>query len=178
MNHHRTVARVSFWLAVAAASAAIPGLVAAQSAAPHLAAGWGDDPPVLSSLVGFARTESDLRVAVDRYLLDKAAIERRYEVPYSPVGPWTPQQAVRLDVEELAPRGRPSRLDPAVRRDANLLLVDLGEGPDVDLAALSILFALVGDPATAGREGGVENGRPITGDRRCNRGRWSASVAR
>ena len=26
-----------------------------------------------------------MRVAVDRYLLDKAAIERRYEVPYSPV---------------------------------------------------------------------------------------------
>ena len=46
--------------------------------------GWGDDPPALSSLVAFARTESDLRVAVDRYLLDKAAIERRYEVPYSP----------------------------------------------------------------------------------------------
>ena len=48
-------------------------------------AGFGDDPPPLSSLVAFAKTESDLRVAVDRYLLDKAAIERRYEVPYSPV---------------------------------------------------------------------------------------------
>jgi hypothetical protein len=49
------------------------------------AAGFGDDPPAMSALVAFARTESDLRIAVDRYVLDKAAIERRYEVPYSPV---------------------------------------------------------------------------------------------
>ena len=49
------------------------------------AAGFGDDPPAMAALVAFARTESDLRVAVDRYVLDKAAIERRYELPYSPV---------------------------------------------------------------------------------------------
>ncbi len=49
------------------------------------AAGFGDDPPAMAALVAFARTESDLRIAVDRYVLDKAAIERRYEVPYSPV---------------------------------------------------------------------------------------------
>ena len=41
--------------------------------------------PELSTLVTFARGESDLRVAVVRYLEDKAAIERRYEVAYSPV---------------------------------------------------------------------------------------------
>jgi hypothetical protein len=50
-----------------------------------LPAGWDGDPPALTSLVVFARGESDLRVAVNRYLLDKEAIERRYEVQYSPV---------------------------------------------------------------------------------------------
>jgi Bacterial protein of unknown function (DUF885) len=54
-----------------------------QGATP--AAGFGDDPPAMAALVAFARTESDMRVAVNRYVLDKAAIERRYEVPYSPV---------------------------------------------------------------------------------------------
>lgn len=57
----------------------------AQSANVVLPDGWGDDPPKLDSLVGFARGESDLRVAVVRYIEDKAAIERRYEVNYSPV---------------------------------------------------------------------------------------------
>ncbi|MGH7531618.1 MAG: DUF885 family protein, partial [Gemmatimonadales bacterium] len=47
--------------------------------------GWADDPPVLSTLVQFARQESALRVAVERYTLDQAAIRRRYDVAYSPV---------------------------------------------------------------------------------------------
>lgn len=46
--------------------------------------GWDEDPPALASLVEFARSESELRVTVNRYLEDKAAIERRYEVLYSP----------------------------------------------------------------------------------------------
>jgi hypothetical protein len=50
-----------------------------------LPVGWENDPPKIQSLVTFARGESDLRGAVNRYLLDKAAIERRYEVKYSPV---------------------------------------------------------------------------------------------
>ena len=77
------------WWAVTIAAATLPcASIAqsdAQSGAQRLGNGWGDDPPALAALVSFARTESDLRVAVDRYLLDKAAIERRYEVPYSPV---------------------------------------------------------------------------------------------
>ena len=46
--------------------------------------GWAQDPPVLSSLVAFARAESDLRIGVSRYLEDRGAILRRYEVQYSP----------------------------------------------------------------------------------------------
>ena len=57
----------------------------AQEPTHVLPEGWDADPPELTSLVTFARQESDLRVAITRYLLDKAAIERRYEVLYSPV---------------------------------------------------------------------------------------------
>jgi hypothetical protein len=46
---------------------------------------WAEDPPNLNTLVTFARGESDLRVAVNRYVEDQAAIRRRYEVQYSPV---------------------------------------------------------------------------------------------
>jgi len=54
---------------------------------PHLVLppGWADDPPALDSLVDFARGESELRNAISRYVLDREAIERRYEVLYSPV---------------------------------------------------------------------------------------------
>ena len=61
-----------------------PWRLLAQSSDIILPEGWGDDPPELTSLVTFARSESDLRVAVVRYLEDKSAIERRYEVRFSP----------------------------------------------------------------------------------------------
>jgi len=57
----------------------------AQSNDVILPQGWGDDPPKLASLITFARGESELRVVIVRYLEDKAAIGRRYEVRYSPV---------------------------------------------------------------------------------------------
>ena len=63
----------------------IPCSLLAQMANVVLPPGWEDDPPSIQSLIAFARGESDLRGAVNRYLLDKAAIERRYEVKYSPV---------------------------------------------------------------------------------------------
>lgn len=56
-----------------------------QSPAAEAGTAWADDPPALASLVAFARSESDLRVAVHRYVADRAAILRRYEVQYSPV---------------------------------------------------------------------------------------------
>jgi len=61
----------------------VPYNLLAQDANVFLPEGWADDPPALVSLVSFARGESELRVAVNRYLEDKAAIERRYEVRYS-----------------------------------------------------------------------------------------------
>ena len=60
----------------------VAGVVPARAQAPGVAApaGWADDPPALSSLVTFARGESDLRTVVTRYVQDRAAIDRRYPV--------------------------------------------------------------------------------------------------
>jgi hypothetical protein len=85
MISYRVISR-GVWLATLLLLLSAPATPRAQAGqAVRAPAGFGDDPPPLASLVAFARTESDLRVAVNRYLLDKAAIERRYEVPYSPV---------------------------------------------------------------------------------------------
>ena len=70
------------WLLLASLLAT-PSFSSAQSAAPKPPEGWAEDPPALSSLVAFAHEESDLRVAIVRYLEDKSAIERRYPVHYS-----------------------------------------------------------------------------------------------
>jgi uncharacterized protein (DUF885 family) len=47
--------------------------------------GWHTDPPAIGSLVAFARQESDLRTAIERYDEDRGALMRRYDVPGSPV---------------------------------------------------------------------------------------------
>ncbi|GEM_PF-1985793 len=62
-----------------------PWAALAQNPNLVLPPGWADDPPALNSLVQFARSESDLRNAIHRYVLDLEAIERRYEVQYSPM---------------------------------------------------------------------------------------------
>ncbi len=63
-----------------------PGSLAAQDATATATAmdGWAADPPVLSALVEYARNESELRVVLERYRLDLAALNRRYPVDYSP----------------------------------------------------------------------------------------------
>ena len=43
------------------------------------------DPPQLDALVAFDRSQSDMRVVVDRYAEDRAALMRRYDIPLSPV---------------------------------------------------------------------------------------------
>lgn len=64
--------------------ALLAGGAGAQEARPGASASWASDPPRLTDLVAFARSESDLRGAVVRYLEDIASIERRYPVLYSP----------------------------------------------------------------------------------------------
>jgi len=64
---------------------AAPNGLSAQQSGAALDPSWAEAPPELSTLVDFARNESELRVAVSRYLEDKGALERRYPVRYSPV---------------------------------------------------------------------------------------------
>ena len=47
------------------------------------ASSWAEEPPVLGALVDFGRTQSDLRVAVQRFEEDRRALGRRYDIPYS-----------------------------------------------------------------------------------------------
>ena len=61
-----------------------PGGLYAQNAEINISKGWEEDPPVLSSLIDFTNSESNMRVAVKRYVEDKASIKRRYEVLFSP----------------------------------------------------------------------------------------------
>ncbi len=70
--------RVVWWLAL------VPAVAVAQESRVTLPAGWADDPPVLATLVEFARSESSLRVAVQRYTQDVAGLQRRFPVDYSP----------------------------------------------------------------------------------------------
>ena len=86
-----------FLLAPAGALAENPNLI--------LPPGWADDPPAIDSLVAFARGESDLRNAISRYVLDREAIERRYEVQYSP------ERIERLSLFHLGWRERLRELD-------------------------------------------------------------------
>ncbi len=67
---------------------ALTFLLAERPAAGQTAGALADDvrdPPLLRSLVEFSRGQSDLRVIVDRYSEDRAALMRRYDVPFSPV---------------------------------------------------------------------------------------------
>jgi hypothetical protein len=119
--------------------------MAAPAQAPQRQAdGWADDPPALATLVSFARSESELRVAVERYLADKAALERRYEVQYSPTRSarlrafhtgWQ-RRLTELDFDAL---NREGKVDYVLLRDRiafDLALLDLGDRRWNEMAAL------------------------------------------
>lgn len=92
----------------------LPGTLLAQGTPAGTDTAWAEDPPALSSLVAFARGQSDLRVAAIRYVEDRAAIQRRYAVEYSPVRherlrrfyqEWQ-RRLADLDFDALNPEGR------------------------------------------------------------------------
>ncbi len=112
----------------------IPFGLLAQNDDVILPEGWGDDPPQLASLVAFARSESELRVAINRYLEDKAAIERRYEVQYSPVRHarlWDFHQGWRQQLQSLD--------FDALSFEAQIDYISLRNRIDYDLEVLSLV---------------------------------------
>lgn len=62
----------------------LPSILAAPLPTHGQETGWSQDPPEIQSLVAFDRTQSDLRVAVQRFEEDRRALARRWDVPYSP----------------------------------------------------------------------------------------------
>jgi hypothetical protein len=82
MAHRRTCLLA---IALLVFEAVTPDIGHAQEHSVSLPEGWADDVPAISSLVAYARGESDLRTAVTRYVEDRAAIQRRYPVQFSPV---------------------------------------------------------------------------------------------
>jgi len=80
----RTVVKLVRTAALSASVLAIAGMASAQDPDVLPPDGWAGDPPVLSSMVDFARSESDLRVAIRSHVEDREGIERRYPVLYSP----------------------------------------------------------------------------------------------
>lgn len=75
--------RLTLPLLAALVISAFPSRADAQeSVAPR---GWAQPVPELASLVSFNRSQSELRVAVNRFAEDRSALGRRYDVDYSPV---------------------------------------------------------------------------------------------
>ena len=68
------------FLAAAVAALLLP---AGGASAQSVDSGWAADPPGLHALVEFGRDQSDLRVAVERYVRDRQVLFRRYDIPYS-----------------------------------------------------------------------------------------------
>ncbi|MGH7576330.1 MAG: DUF885 family protein [Longimicrobiales bacterium] len=105
---------------------------------------WAEDPPNLTSLVTFARGESDLRLAVTRFQEDRAGIGRRYEVPYSPVRDeryrefyrgWQ-QRLAEVDFEALNHEGQVDYVLLSKRIAFELEMLDLDDGRWAEIAAL------------------------------------------
>jgi len=100
-------------VALLAYEAAIPD-IHAQEYGTSLPDGWADDVPAISSLVAYSLGESNLRTAVTRYIEDRAAIQRRYPVQFSPARferlrefheAWR-QQLGEMDFDSLNQEGR------------------------------------------------------------------------
>ena len=110
--------------------------------------GWAGDPPELSSLVAFADDQSNLRTAVIRYVEDKAGIERRYPVLYSPARMerlrefhtgWKAQLEA-ADFNSLNPEGQIDYVLLRNRIDYNLEMLKLDEQRAREIAPLIPFF--------------------------------------
>ncbi len=133
MNDRRLLNEIACSGLIFALLMMIPPSLSAQNPEINLPAGWAEDAPVLASLVEFTRSESDLRVAVIRYVEDKASLGRRYEVHYSPV------RNQRLKAFHLAWRQRLEELDfDALNHEGQIDYIALRNRIDYDLEMLNL----------------------------------------
>jgi len=139
------------------------GSVIAQTPDVAPPGGWASDPPAISSLIAFAKEQSDLRTAVTRYVEDKAGLERRYPVLYSPQrikrlrefnNDWKAQlQAV--DFSSLNHEGRIDYVLLRNRIEYNLEMLELDERRAEEMAPLIPFF----DDARSLEEGRLDRKR-------------------
>lgn len=121
---------------------------AAQDAGVIPPDGWAGDPPNINALIAFDREQSALRTTITRYLQDKAAIERRYPVQYSPLrterlrafhNEWRSKLA-EADFDSLDQEGRIDYLMLRNRIVYNLEMLALHERRWREMAALIPFF--------------------------------------
>lgn len=128
-------------IATLLAAATLPALAQTPNST-SAAAGWADDPPALSSLVGFARGESDLRTVVTRYTQDRAALDRRFPIAGSP------ERIARFRAFAEGWRKRLPELDfDALNDEGRLDYVALRNRIDYDLASLDLVAERAADVA-------------------------------
>jgi hypothetical protein len=126
----------------------VPVLALAQEPRPTLPAGWADDPPALSTLVEFARGESTLRTAVQRYVQDVAGLQRRFPVDYSPariarlrkLAEGWKQRLAELDFASLNAEGRVDYIALRNRIDYDLERLKLEDQRAAQMAPLLPFF--------------------------------------
>lgn len=125
--------RVAWWPALVPALFLVSLTARGQENRVTLPAGWADDPPVLSTLVDFARSESTLRTAVQRYTQDVAGLQRRFPVDYSPA------RTARLRKLAEGWRRRLSELDfGALNAEGRIDYIALRNRIDYDLDRLKL----------------------------------------
>jgi uncharacterized protein (DUF885 family) len=130
---------------------------AGQAATP---ASWAADPPELASLVAFDRGQSDLRVAVDRYREDRAALFRRWDVPYSPVRRERLRDFYRgwqgslpaLDFDALNQEGRIDYVLLRTQLAFELEMLDQEASADAEMAPLVPFARAIGELQEARRD--------------------------
>ena len=119
----------------------LPFTAMAQSGDAAPRDGWHGDAPDIDSLVHFAQHESDLRVAIERYGHDKAALGRRLSVQFSPrrlsrysefLSAWQ-ERIGEMDFEALNAEGKVDyiALRNRVRYDIEVLRLEERRGAEI-----------------------------------------------
>jgi uncharacterized protein (DUF885 family) len=135
---------LAFGVLLAAVLAANPTAAVAQTLENPPADGVLADVPTIEDLMSFAEGQSDLRIALERYREDRAALYRRYDVEFSPTlrsrlrsfyEGWQDRLA-DLDFDELNHEGRIDYLMLSYRITFELEMLDTEDAFTAEMAYL------------------------------------------